>query len=123
MTPAEEAVGGVTGSEAASGPETNAGTIVGAGETAISTHGEQDMPEHILRSAADPWQALAQIGAQLVSALGAARNPAAPAHPWIERDPGSGTQSLKLPLPSPEAAGQIADVLSMLANTLRGQRP
>jgi hypothetical protein len=72
---------------------------------------------------ADPWSALLQIGAQLVSALGAAGNPAAPAHPWIERDPSTGVQSLKVPLPSQETAGRIADVLSMLANTLRGQRP
>ena len=64
-----------------------------------------------------------QVGAQLVFALGAANNPAAPAHPWIERDPGTGVQSLKVPLPPPETEGQIADVLSMLANTLRGRRP
>jgi hypothetical protein len=72
---------------------------------------------------ADPWNALLQVGAQLVSALGAAGNPATPAHPWIERDPSTGVQSLKVPLPSQKTAGRIADVLSMLANTLRGQRP
>ena len=77
----------------------------------------QPSPEPI-----NPWQALAQVGAQLVSALGAAGDPAAPAHPWIERDPNTGAQNLKVPLPSPEMAGQIADALSMLANALRGTR-
>jgi hypothetical protein len=70
----------------------------------------------------NPWQALAQVGAQLVSALGAAGDPAAPAHPWIERDAKTGVQNLKVPLPPPEMAGQIADALSMLANALRGTR-
>jgi hypothetical protein len=77
----------------------------------------QPSPEPI-----NPWQALAQVGAQLVSALGAAGDPAAPAHPWIERDAKTGVQNLKVPLPPPEMAGQIADALSMLANALRGTR-
>jgi hypothetical protein len=123
MTPAEEAAGVTTVSKVPSVPEAQAQTKVGAGETAISAHGEQDAPEQAPRNAADPWQALAQLGTQLVSAFGAASNPAAPAHPWIERDPETGAQSLKVPLPSPEAAGQIADALSILANALRGQRP
>jgi hypothetical protein len=72
---------------------------------------------------ADPWQTLALFGAQLLSALGSAGNPAAPVHPWIERDPDGGAPSLKLPLPSPETAVKMADVLSMLANTLRGAPP
>ena len=86
-------------------------------------HERPEAPEQTPRNEADPWQALAQVGAQLISALGAASNPVAPAHPWIERDPGTGVQSLKVPLPSAQTAGQIADVLSMLANTLRGRRP
>ncbi len=123
MTPVEEAAGVTTATEAASVPEANAETKVGAGETAIAAHGEQNAPEQPPRNAADPWQALAQIGTQLVSALGAASSPAAQTHPWIERDPHTGAQSLKVPLPPPEAAGQIADALSMLANALRGARP
>jgi hypothetical protein len=123
MTPTEEAAGVTTVTEAPSVPEEHADTTVGAGMMAIPALGEQDSPEQPPRNSADPWQALTQLGIQLVAALGAASNPAAPTHPWIERDPGTGAQSLKLPLPPPETAGQIADVLSMLANTLRGQRP
>lgn len=63
------------------------------------------------------------MGAQLVAALGAASNPAAPKHPWIERDPSTGVQRLNLPLPPQEMAGQIADVILMLVNTLRGWVP
>ncbi|MBP9229802.1 MAG: DEAD/DEAH box helicase [Azonexus sp.] len=123
MTPAEEAAGVTTATEAASVPEAYVETEVGAGGTAIPESVSEASPEQATRNHADPWQALTQLGAQLVAALGAAGNPAAPAHPWIERDPGTGAQSLKLPLPSPETAGKIADVLSMFATTLRGQRP
>jgi hypothetical protein len=70
---------------------------------------------------ADPWQALAQVGAQFVAALAAANNPDAPAHPWIERDPTTGVQSLKMPLPPPETARQLANALSALADGLRGR--
>jgi superfamily II DNA or RNA helicase len=123
MTPVEEASGVTTVTEAPLAPEAHADTKVGTGEMAISAHGEQNAPEQPPRNAADPWQVLAQLGTQLVSALGAASNPAAPAHLWIERDPRTGAQSLKVPLPPPETAGQIADALSMLANALRGRRP
>ncbi|MDX8524165.1 DEAD/DEAH box helicase [Mesorhizobium sp. MSK_1335] len=69
----------------------------------------------------DPWQALVQVGAQFVAALAAANDPTAPAHPWIERDAATGTQSLKMPLPPPETAQQLADALSALAEGLRGR--
>jgi hypothetical protein len=69
----------------------------------------------------DPWQALVQIGAQFVAALAAANDPKAPAHPWIERDPATGARSLKMPLPQPEIAGQLANALSALADSLRGK--
>jgi superfamily II DNA/RNA helicase len=72
-------------------------------------------------SESDPWQALAQMGAQFVAALAAANDPNAPAHPWIERDPATGTQNLKVPLPAPETARQIATALSALADALRGR--
>jgi hypothetical protein len=123
MTPTEEAAGVTTVSEAVSVPEKNADAQAGVGEAAIPDHDGREVPEQPPRNEADPWQALAQVGAQLVSALGAAGNPAAKPHPWIERDSITGVQSLKVPLPSPETAGQIADVLSMLANTLRDRRP
>ncbi len=125
ITPAEEAGGGQTVTEAVFVPipEEQADAGASDGEMAIAEYEGQGAPEVTLRNDTDPWQALMQVGAQLVSALGAASNPAAPAHPWIERDPSTGVQSLKVPLPSPETAGRIADVLSMLASTLRGQRP
>ena len=69
----------------------------------------------------DPWLALVQVGAQFVAALAAANDPKAPAHPWIERDPATGAQSLKMPLPPPETARQLADALSALADGLRGR--
>ncbi len=69
----------------------------------------------------DPWQALAQVGAQFIAALAAANDPGLPAHPWIARDPSTGAQSLKMPLPPPETARQLANALSALADTLRGR--
>jgi hypothetical protein len=82
-------------------------------------------------SGPDPWQALAQVGAQFVAALTAASDPGAsahpwpahpsPAHPWIERDPVTGAQNLKMPLPPPETARQLANALSALADSLRGR--
>jgi SNF2 family DNA or RNA helicase len=71
-------------------------------------------------SGPDPWLALVQAGAQFVAAVAAANDPKAPAHPWIERDPATGLQSLKMPLPPPETARQLADALSALADGLRG---
>ena len=47
--------------------------------------------------------------------------PSAAAHPWIERDPATGAQSLKMPLPPPETARQLANALSALADSLRGK--
>ena len=72
-------------------------------------------------TASDPWQALVQVGAQFVAALAAANDPDAAAHPWIERDPATGAQSLKMPLPPPETARQLANALSALADGLRGK--
>lgn len=71
-------------------------------------------------AASDPWQTLAQVGAQFVAALTAANDPHAAAHPWVERDPATGVQSLKIPLPPPETARQLASALSALADSLRG---
>ncbi|MCK9285546.1 MAG: DEAD/DEAH box helicase [Rhodocyclaceae bacterium] len=137
MTPAEEAVGGAAVAEALSLSEENADTKVhesdlkvaqsahqaGADEPSVLGHDGRDASEQEPRNEADPWQLLVQAGVQLISALGAANNPATSAHPWIERDPSTGVQSIKVPLPPPEAVGKIADMLSMLASTLRGRRP
>ncbi len=69
----------------------------------------------------DPWQALLQVGTQFVAALTAANDPGARPHPWIERDPATGAQTLKMPLPSPETAKQLANALSAFADSLRGR--
>ena len=89
----------------------------GAGDTAYSDRPAVPPSGRAL----DPWLALAQVGAQFVAALAAAKDPAAPAHPWIERDPATGVRSLKIPLPPPETARQLADALSALADGLRGR--
>jgi hypothetical protein len=69
----------------------------------------------------DIWQALVQVSGQFIAALAAANDPDAPAHPWIERDPATGKQNLKMPLPPPETARQIANALSALADNLRSK--
>jgi hypothetical protein len=71
-------------------------------------------------SAPDPWQSLVQIGAQFIGALAAAQAPEMTPHPWIERDQATGAPHLKMPLPPPQVARQLADMLSALANNLRG---
>jgi hypothetical protein len=117
MTPAEEAVGVSTTKETSSVPE-SADTSVGDEQAALNEPGEREERPHI---DADPWQTLTQVGVQLVSALAAANDPTAPAHPWIERDPASGVSNLKVPLPPPETVRRFADALSGLAEILRGK--
>lgn len=112
MTPAEETVGAAASAEISPIPDDEAETTVGIDETAQTTQPPFD---------ADPWRALAQVGAQLVSALSAANDPAAPAHPWIERDPATGVRNLKVPLPPPETAKRLADAFSALADAMRGK--
>lgn len=107
MTPAEEVAGAGPAPETSSVLETD-------------TYGMATDPVAPLGNGA--WQALAQVGAQLVSALTAAQDPSAGAHPWIERDPVSGASSLKLPLPPPETAKLLADAFSALAGALRGKQ-
>jgi hypothetical protein len=94
------------------------------GEPAVAQAGRAGAPAHDRDAGADPWRALAQVGAQLIAALAAGRDagaPGAPAHPWIERDPATGGQNLKIPLPPPETARQLANALSALADSLRGK--
>lgn len=69
---------------------------------------------------ADGWQALMQLGANVVGAIAAASHSGdAAVHPWIEHDPRTGARNLKIPLP-PEAAKHLADLLAGLADSLRG---
>jgi hypothetical protein len=118
VTPAEELRTIVTSDGARSGEDINADVNDGAGAPAIArTGGSGPQPRD---TGPDPWQALVQVGAQFIAVLAAANDSSAPAHPWIERDPASGTQSLKIPLPPPEIAQQLANALSAFADSLRG---
>jgi superfamily II DNA or RNA helicase len=119
MTSAEEVGNMITADDAGSGEDANADVNDGTGETAIA---RTDGVGAASRDAGpDPWQALVQVGAQFIAALAAAHDPSAPAHPWIERDPASGAQNLKIPLPPAETARQLANALSALADSLRGR--
>jgi superfamily II DNA or RNA helicase len=119
VTLAEEVRNIATVDDAGSGEDINADVNDGAGETVIA---RADGAEASSRDAGpDPWQALVQVGAQFIAALAAAHDPSAPAHPWIERDPASGAQNLKIPLPPAETARQLANALSALADSLRGR--
>jgi hypothetical protein len=123
VAPSEEVGATVTADVA--GPENGVEDIetdvrVEAGETAVAGPGGAAAAAPPRDSHPDPWHAFVQVGAQFVAALAAANDPRAPAHPWIERDPATGAQSLKVPLPPPETARQLANALSALADTLRG---
>jgi len=112
MTPAEEVMNAVT--------TDGTGSVKNvAGATAVAPTDRAATPPRDAGS--DPWQALAQVGSQFIAALAVAGNPNAAVHPWIERDRTTGTQHLKIPLPAPETARQLANVLSVLADTLRGR--
>ncbi len=115
VTPAEE----VTNVVSAGAPRADGDADIDTGGVAIARAQTAGALPH--DAASDPWQALLQIGAQFVAALAATNNPDAPAHPWIERDPTTGAQSLKMPLPPPETARRLANVLSSLADSLRGR--
>jgi ERCC4-related helicase len=118
VTPAEEIGTVAVAGHAASEPDHDMQEDAGAGETAIA----RPAGNRAAASAGDSdlWRSLMQVGAQFVGALAAANDPSAPAHPWIERDPATGARNLKIPLPPPEAARQLADALSTFANNLRG---
>ena len=114
VTPAEE-VGAISvADQAESEQHAKSDGDVGPSALALpSTGGSQP--------SSDPWQALLQIGAQFAGALAAVGSPGTAAHPWIERDPATGGQSLKIPLPPPQIAKQLADVLVTLAESVRGR--
>jgi superfamily II DNA or RNA helicase len=97
----------------------DANADAGAGEIAITPADRTGVSP--LSAGTDPWQALVQVGAQLAAALAAANDTGAKLHPWIERDPAGGAQNLKIPMPPPETARQLANALSSLADSLRGR--
>ena len=119
VTLAEEMRNIVIAGDAESAEDANAGVNIGAGEMATARTNGAGAPQR--DTGPDPWQSLVQVGTQLIAALASANDPAAPAHPWIERDPATGAESLKMPLPSPETARQLANALSALADGLRGK--
>lgn len=102
--------GGAGDAESLGDPAGEVSVVQAAEEAATAS---RDVPS-------DPWLALAEMGAQFIGAIAAANGAGSPARPRIERDPGNGSQSLRIPLPSPETASRLADVLSTLARTLRG---
>jgi hypothetical protein len=117
VTPAEEIGNGIASAgdaveDALAEAEAEAAAGEGAAFGAPAVPGDD--------TGADPWLALARVGAWLVSAFATAGDPEAPAHPWIERDPATGVKSLKMPLPPPETARQLAAALTVLADGLRG---
>jgi ERCC4-related helicase len=115
VTPAEEVGNFVTTENATSVEATNeAADEVPVARPEVSGAAPRE-------AAPDPWRALMQVGAQFVAALASANDPNAAAHPWIERDPATGVQNLKIPLPPPETAKQLANALSALADSLRGK--
>jgi hypothetical protein len=123
MAPAEEAAGvaAVPGEPAVE--SVAADQLPGAGD--IATGADGTTPETVAPQSqepgADPWAVLLNAGAQVVSALSAAVDPADARHPWIERDPASGARSLRLPLPPPQTARRLADALLAIADSLRGR--
>lgn len=119
VTSAEEVVSDVIAADDDTGPSEGLKTDadIGAGSAAGSNGPAAPWSD----PTSGPWLALVQVGAQFVAALTPANDPTAPAHPWIERDPATGAQSLKMPLPSPETARQLAGALSALADSLRGR--
>jgi hypothetical protein len=116
VTPAEEVGNSIVAADD-TGPAEEVDADIGDGDIARSNG--RAAPRS--NPASDPWLALVQVGAQFVAALAAANDPETPTHPWIERDPATGARSLKMPLPAPETARQLADALSALADGLRGR--
>jgi hypothetical protein len=118
VTAAEEA-GDIVAAERAGSAEDVAADR-GDGTTGSAVAQPEAVGPPVRDTSPDPWQALVQIGSQFIAALTADGN-AAKAHPWIERDPATGGQILKMPLPPPETARRLADALSALAEGLRGR--
>jgi len=119
VTPGEEVRNIVTTDDAGLVDDVGAEATSRADDTVAARATRSNAASHDMGS--DPWQALAQIGAQFVAALAAANDPNAIPHPWIERDPVTGAQSLKMALPAPETAKQLANALSALADGLRSR--
>ncbi len=117
MAPAEEAVT-VAAELAMAATDAAVNAAAGAAETVLkagSAASDAGSP--------NPWAVLLQAGSQFISTLAAAGDSSAVSHPWIECDPVSGARHLKLPLPPPETARRLADALTLLADSFRGEFP
>jgi SNF2 family DNA or RNA helicase len=119
VTPAEEAGKAVSAEGGGAVEEASAQARASIDESAGAQTDGAGSPAPDTGS--DPWHALVQIGTQFIAALAANGASAAKTHPWIERDPTTGGQILKMPLPPPETARRLADALSALADSLRGR--
>jgi hypothetical protein len=117
VSPAEEAATRVAKGDEGALTEASSGPDIGADEPA--SNGRAPATSRLSTPAPDPWQALAQIGTQVMAALSAASRSDGPAHPWVERDAATGTHSLRIPLPPPHLARQIAQALSAFADNLQ----
>jgi superfamily II DNA or RNA helicase len=118
VTTAEEVGAAARADGAGSAEDVGADTSIHSDEIASSAAAEAPLRDG---AGTDPWQALMQVGTQLIGALAAAGSSGTAAHPWIERDPATGVQNLKVPLPPPETARKLADALAALAESLRGR--
>jgi superfamily II DNA or RNA helicase len=121
VTPAEEVANIVAADDAGAATDKIGDADIGAGEVAVAPADGAGAPPRDNARSPDLWQSLIQVGAQFVAALAAANEPNGPAHPWIERDAATGASHLKMPLPPPETARQLADALAALADNLRGR--
>lgn len=90
---------------------------MGAAET-VAAEIESATPQRAAEAATpapDPWAALADAAIPLLQALAARGNAsAAAASPWVGRDPQTGQDFLKLPLPQPQTLQRLAAALGSL---------
>jgi superfamily II DNA or RNA helicase len=121
VTPGEEVTNSVVADDAESTEHLKTDTATDADADEMKTTRSEGPALPPRDTSPDSWQTLLQVGARFIGALVAAHNPQASAHPWIERDPATGTRSLRMPLPPPETTRQLADALTALADTLRGR--
>jgi hypothetical protein len=124
MAPAEEAASVASAAKESPVEADDADVVAATG--GLGSAAESSMPRAaapaLQQPVADPWGVLVQAGTQLISALRIAGDSQSPSHPWLERDAATGACSLRLPMPAPEQARQLADALSAIADSLRGAR-
>ena len=120
VAPAEEHAfeSAVSNAGARSGGEGVAGD--GGAVPALPGEGRDRSAPATAHAAQDPWVTLAGLGRQLLGAFAAAHDNGA-VHPWVERDAPSGRSSLKIPLPPPEIARELAAALARFIEAFQGR--